>query len=426
MIVVGLDVGRNHAVAAALDCFPNNLQRYYSQNRKEFVRVDCNKDGFDLLWGMNPDKVVMEPTGGWYSRLIAERCEDQGIEVLWIGHADLKAQRMSYGFKNKRDPEDALCLGACYFDERFIDKHGQKRFIKFNQDIRLLQDWFYEVEQIDKVGNSLINQIRQRLCYEFPEWAQHEAKDCGINPKLGCHPFWSALAGEHTYSQFRKAYSSTVGAGLSDYTRFHAKRLCDLKRQELHVLEKMEEFLRKPEFEPYLQAMSPFKFGVKNKSYLLCKIYPFEKFLIDGRVYLEHHTNSKGKRSKHDYSQRQFQAYLGLSYTLEKSGDSGQLKKKFHGSKICRSSLYMWAKGRFDKERGKYIPSEQGQAIWEKHKTHRRLHDIGNGRMKAGDDAIGGDDAIIRLLFRTTYELYKNLKQEFCRIQSEIPRLLFF
>ncbi|MGL5082423.1 MAG: transposase [Microcoleaceae cyanobacterium] len=413
MSIIGLDVGRNHAVAAALEELPSNIQRYYSQHRREFVRVNCDKEGFDLLWAMQPEKVVMEPTGGWYSRLTAERCEERGIEVLWVGHADLKAQRQSYGFKNKRDPEDALCLAACYFDNRFIDKHGQKRFIQFNQDIRLLQDWFYESEQLDKVGNGLVNQIRQRLCYEFPEWAQHGAGDSSINDKLGCHPFWAALAGSHSYHQFKKAYSTTVGAGLSDYTKLHAAQLVELQRRTQPLLEKMEEFLSKPEFEPYLKAMAPFKFGLKNKAYLVCKLYPFDKFLVDGRPWIEHHSNSKGKRSKHDHSQRQLQAYLGLSYTMEKSGDSGQLNKKFHGSKVCRSSLYMWAKNKFDRERGKHMDSEQGQALWQKHRSQRRLQDNGNGQFKAGEDAIGGDDAIIRLLFRTTYELYKNLKQEF-------------
>jgi hypothetical protein len=122
--------------------------------------------------------------------------------------------------------------------------------------------------------------------------------------------------------------------------------------------------------------------------------------------------SKRGNRTKHDHSCRQFQAFLGLSFTLEKSGDSGNLKKKFHGSKVCRSHLYCWVKTRFDMERGKLLESEQARDLWEKHRQLRKLHQNGNGKWENGDDAIGGDDAVIRILFATTTQLYKNLKRE--------------
>ena len=103
---------------------------------------------------------------------------------MWVGHAQLKAQRESYGFKNKRDPEDALSLAACYFDERFVDVHGRSRFLKMNPEMNRLRDWFYEWEQLDKVQNALINHVRQRLCYEFPEAAQQRVDHTYINQRL--------------------------------------------------------------------------------------------------------------------------------------------------------------------------------------------------------------------------------------------------
>jgi hypothetical protein len=72
----------------------------------------------------------------------------------------------------------------------------------------------------------------------------------------------------------------------------------------------------------------------------------------------------------------------------------------------------MWAKVQFDMKRGKLLESEQGQALWEKHQQLRKLYQNGNGKWENGDDAIGGDDAVIRTLFATTTQLYRNLKRE--------------
>lgn len=412
-IVCGLDIGRNHAVVACINEFPINIQRYYSQHKREFIRLSFDKDGFDRLWEMLPDVVVLEPTGRWYSRLIAEKCAAKGIEVCWVGHTQLKSQRESYGFKSKRDPEDALSLAACYFDERFVDVHGRKRFLKFNPEIEQLRDWFGEWEQLDKVENSLINHIRQRLCYEVPEIASAKINSDYVSKKLGCHPRWAAIAGIHNYKYVRDAIATTQGAGLSDYTRKHAMRVVDLQRESEELKVKCLNFISQPEFAPYLEAMEPFKFGLKNQVGLLIQIYPFDKFLVNGERWVERRISRNGKRVKCDRSLRSFQGFLGLSFVMEQSGDSGKTSKRFTGSKICRSHLYMWAKNEFDKQRGKRMLSEQGKELWEKHRTLRRLSlPEGSDRFQPGEGAIGGDDAIIRLLFRTTAELYKNLCRE--------------
>ena len=408
--VCGLDIGRNHAVVASLNHFPTNIQRYYSQHKREFIRLSFDEDGFQKLWEMLPDVVVLEPTGRWYSRLVAEKCTAKGIEVCWVGHCQLKSQRESYGFKSKRDPEDALSLAACYFDERFVDVHGRKRFLQFNPDIEQLRDWFGEWEQLDKVENSLVNHIRQRLCYEVPEIASQKLQPGYVNKKLQAHPLWCAIAGIHTYKHFRDKVDNTIGAGLSDYTRRHAMRVVELQRDGELIKSKCLEFLSQPEFAPYLEAMEPFKFGVKNQVGLLIQIYPFDKFLVDGQRWIERRISRNGKRVKCDRSLRSFQGFLGLSFVMEQSGDSGKTSKRFTGSKICRSHLYMWAKNEFDKQRGKRVTSEQGKILWEKHRDLRRLEKVdGENRYQSTEGAIGGDDAIIRLLFRTTSELYKNL-----------------
>jgi hypothetical protein len=138
------------------------------------------------------------------------------------------------------------------------------------------------------------------------------------------------------------------------------------------------------------------------RSLLMLHVYPMERFWIDGRE--EWHNN-------HNLSLRRFQAYLGLSFTHERSGDSsasrGQVKKKWHGSDLVRCHLYphaltmichpkiqaqseamaklkkVWFEPRFNPSMGLTLPSFKSL----------------------------GKDGICRLLFYETRLLYSELKK---------------
>jgi hypothetical protein len=131
--IIGLDVGRGSAVLCCLTQFPDNIQQHYKTLRKDkkFYKVDCSTKGADKLLSLNPTGIVLEPSGHWYSHFWVILAQKHDIDVYWVGHTDLAGQRNHYGFTNKRDEEDSLCLAACFFDPQFIDIHGQKRFIKY-------------------------------------------------------------------------------------------------------------------------------------------------------------------------------------------------------------------------------------------------------------------------------------------------------
>ena len=128
--IVGLDVGRGSAVLCCLDEFPDNIQQHYKKLRKQkkFTKVDCTRAGVEKLLSLRPTGIVLEPSGHWYSHIWVSVAKANDIPIYWIGHTDLAGQRKHYGFTNKRDEEDALCLAACYFDRQFIDINGNKRF----------------------------------------------------------------------------------------------------------------------------------------------------------------------------------------------------------------------------------------------------------------------------------------------------------
>lgn len=398
MIAVGLDVGRAKAVAAALDGFPTNPQRYFSQARRNFLCLDANKEGAEKLLLLAPDVLILEPTGNWYSSFWRHLADAHDIKVMWVGHSDLAYQRGAYGFKNKRDDEDAYCLALTYFDNRFIDRSDRPRFLSFDfGNIEKVRRRFYEIEQLQKHRTALVQNLRQRLCEEFPEIAQRETK---LSHKLGYSALWGWLAGIRSYTRIENEYNRSIakeiGISISSYTRDHAHSICTIEQRITQIESDLVESMAEPEFEPYLRVFKKFGFGLTNQAQLLCKCYPFEKFLVDGRPWVEWEENAAGKSQKRNRSQRSFQAYLGLSYKLKQSGD--KLSKSFQGSDMTRSHLYMWAIDRICPERSR-LSNDFGEILGNKADNLRAA-------------GVPGKDAVMRLLFKTTAMLFKELCRE--------------
>lgn len=398
MRIVGLDIGRAKAVAAVLESFPTNPQKHFSQHRRSFLTLEANKEGAEKLLLLAPNVLVLEPTGSWYSSFWRHLADANGIKVLWVGHGDLAYQRGHYGFKNKRDDEDAFCLALTYFDDRFIDRCDRPRFLSFDFGaIEQVRRRFYELEQLDKHRTALVQNLRQRLCEEFPEISQRQTN---ISPKLGYTPLWGWLANVHSYkrieSEYQQSISYQLGIPISQYTRDHAYSICTTEKRITHTESELCQLLALPEFEPYLRVFKTFGFGIVNQAQLLVKVYPFEKFLVAGRPWVEWEEAANGKKQKRHRSQRSFQAYLGLSYKLKQSGD--KFSKSFQGSDLSRSHLYMWAISRICSEKSR-LDNSFGDVLGDKADF-----------LKAA--GVPGKDAVMRLLFRTTAMLFKELCRE--------------
>jgi hypothetical protein len=131
---------------------------------------------------------------------------------------------------------------------------------------------------------------------------------------------------------------------------------------------------------------------------LLYHCYPFERFLINGKPWIEREENKFGKLQKRDRSLRKFQAYLGLSYSYRASGE--KKSRKFHGSSLVRSHLYVWAVCMI-------APS-----------NYRIKSDIGvqlSDRYIELRTTVKGKDALIRILFKATRMLFYELLNELVR-----------
>ncbi|MEY2833404.1 MAG: hypothetical protein RLZZ574_2663 [Cyanobacteriota bacterium] len=398
--IVGLDVGRGSAVLCCLSEFPCNIQQHYRQlrNAKQFYKVDCSRAGVEKLLSLEPTGIVLEPTGHWYSQFWVTVADKYGISVYWMGHNDLDKQRGSYGFTNKRDEEDALCLAASYFDDRFVDSHGLKRFLNLsgNQEISKLRELFNAKEQLQKIRTGLIAQLRQRLSYEFPEASRQKLTISSIQ---GYTPiiYWLAKKSINTRydSKYNLSVAKVLGIKISEYTRCHAQIIVDLERRISDILRKIESLITMPEFIAYNRVFDKFGFGTNIKALLLFNLYPFEKFLVGGKPWIEFE-QSKGKLQKRDRSLRKFQAFCGLSYSYRQSGN--KQSRSFHGNAQIRSHLYIWA----------VVTVSRTKNI-----NHSPMRKELSDRYQQLRQSVKGKDALTRILFKLTRMLFYELVKEF-------------
>ena len=401
--IVGLDVGRGSAVLCCLDKLPSNIQQHYKKLKcdRAFYKVDCSRAGVEKLLFLEPTGIVLEPSGHWYSHFWVTVANKYNIPIYWVGHTDLAAQRKHYGFTNKRDEEDALCLAACYFDREFVDIHGQKRFIKYYQDecITRLRELFHEKEQLQKLRTNLVTILRQRLSYEFPEAARSTLKISSIK---GYTPliYWLAFDTQATRydSKYSESIAGELGITISEYTRSHAQTIIDIEQRIANHLELIKSAIAHPSFDDYNRVFDRFGFGVTCRVLLLIHVFPIDRFLLDGKPWIEYE-RSREKLQKRDRSLRSFQAYLGLSFSYEISGSSK--KRKFHGSCLVRSHLYMWAVCMVARQ-GNIIGSDIGKELSDRYQELRSRY--------------RGKDSLNRILFKVTrmlfYELVTQIKRK--------------
>ena len=318
MRIIGLDVGRGSAVLCCLEFFPENILRAYRQLRKErkFYKVKCDRLGAEKLLSLEPNGIVLEPSGHWYSHFWVTLAKHHGIAIYWVSHTDLYCARGEYGFKNKRDTEDALCLAATYFDTSFVNVQGKKRYLNYYQNelVTNLRELFLAKEQLQKLRTNLIAQLRQRLSYEFPEIATSTMQ---ISNVKGYTPIVHWLAYEKPNTRYDKIHKLSIGQDLnikiSDYTRNHAKLILTIEIRYFNYLELLGEAVTHSNFDAYNRVFDRFSFGISTRALLLFNIYPFDKFLQDGKPFIEREYGNNDKLQKRDRSLRKFQAFLGMS-----------------------------------------------------------------------------------------------------------------
>jgi hypothetical protein len=351
--VLGIDIGAKFVVGFYLDTVPTPPYKdwylKHGKNRLYKLKFDNNKDkdktpgvklngAIELIQSLQPDQIVMEPTGVWYSRIWHEIAQQLDIEVKWIGHQDLHFMRGSYGFNDKDDRKDAFCLALTAFDPTF----DPKRWIAWRCELAgEIHRTLLEVKGLEATSVPITNQLRQRLKHEFPEIAD---RSIGNNRSAGGFTAWIGyLAGIHTFTRIKNEHKRSIATQLSieisDYTRARALDLANHQILESQLDQKLRTLLAHPDLERYIKVLDRVGFGLRLKAAIISNIYPFEKFLSEGVRVVDRWEDDLGWH-KRDRSRAAFQISLGMGKRLIESG--GTTKWRYAGSGMARCLLHQW------------------------------------------------------------------------------------
>lgn len=360
MRVVGLDVCKDSVVACMLDAArPIEPRQLYFD--LDFPRFGANAAGIKGILALSPDVAVLEPSGVNYAKIWATRLAEAGVEIVLVGHSQLRRYRENLGLPDKDDPADALAL-ACYYLEH---QHIPRRFVRVRDPIiAKIRDIVLRLHHLNRVQSPIINRVRQDLAWQFPEVALQS-----IDATL----FWGWLAGARSSAKYETLYANTVGLGLLMETRNGAKAIWDIRRREIALELEIRSLISDPRFSLYRKVFARFGFGQRVEALILSQIFPLENYLDDRgqpEIKIRKGKNS-GKPTKRHLSRRRFQKALGVAPTREESGDKRGTKKA--GSELCRTALWQWLFTRIEpqKSRPKNATGRLLGSILDFEKKHR-------------------------------------------------------
>ncbi|WP_375515693.1 transposase [uncultured Nostoc sp.] len=392
--ILGLDVSKSSVSACLLTEKPSDPRQFYYEC--PFLKLSADAKGILGLLSEDADIALLEPTGNNYSKLWGTHLARAGVEVRLVGHKELRNYRANHlALPDKDDDADALALACYYFDYH----QDPRRFVQIrDRAIVKIRELVLRLAHLNRVQSPIINRIRQDLAWQFPEVALVKSRrgESGEVPLL-----WGWLALERKSSRYDRLYEKTVGLGITDTVRQHARRICNLQREEHAIEVELRELLADSRFDHYRTVFKRFGFGDRLSAIVLSQIYPIEGFLdASGKpeVRIRQGRNSK-KPTKRHLSLRRFQKALGAAPSLEASGDSRKAKV-VGGSDLCRKSLWQWVFTRIEPKRSR-LKNEIGKILGEQldgEKAAGRPVKLVRNRIAAKG---------VRLLFR---ELVKGLK----------------
>ena len=358
--VLGIDVSKANITTHTLSCFPNGgIKNYWKRTRGKNTlyptfyasskKNKVHKDAFDFadyVNNMTPDYAVLEPTGNHYSRIWYQIIQSLNVNILWVGHVELKRYRAGKLLPNKTDEADALAMAAYVLDPEHLteDSNINRKFYLIHQPepINQLRDLCQQLEHLARVQSPIINYSRQLLSWQFPEVAHRKST---ATKRGNVPPLWGWLAKRQiTQAQktildrkFKSSIASKYDLGPDYNLQQHSSWLCDIALFEQDIEAEICQILQDCCFSKYIEVFDRFGFGLRIKARLLTRIYPFEAFLVNGKPLIEHEMKGK-RRIKYNRTRNAFKMRLGMGTITEQSGD--MTISKSGGSRLCRMSFW--------------------------------------------------------------------------------------
>ncbi|MCC3409781.1 MAG: transposase [Microcoleus sp. PH2017_10_PVI_O_A] len=402
MKIVGIDVSADRIDVVVLDKIPDFALRdfYKSAEFKSCHFVFKTDEIGKLIETIGSDCVVVLEATGTYSYFWKEQFSKQSIPVLVADQGMVKSTRKSLGgTDNKDDAFDALVMISLYqrhyveiFDRRFwvADRPAEIKQIK-----RLLLDLKTTVQK----QTAFINTTKSRLAFEYPAKAKISSKrpNGNLDPSAP-PPFWAWLAGKteaicsRWLTRFNTSYKLNPGSGISDLTRQFAAQICDLHAIEASLEIKLAKALECELFGKYHQVFDLFRFGLRERGWILSRIFPFDSFL---------HLPKKT-------ALRRFRQACGLGKIEKSSGQvaAGKGGSRWTGCSNTRSILWTYVHNRIEPEN---ISRSSVQSELREFYVQRKFN--ANGTKKRGRQLADARNATCRKLadslFREIYRAFK-------------------
>lgn len=402
MKVAGLDICRGSAVVCCLDFLPDNPKHHFRHHRKSIRKYFNDRNGIEEFLKIQPDLVIMEPTGVHYAKFWADVCRQHDIVILWVGHSQLRSHRLDLGLPSKNDPADALAL--CCYAHRHLK--NPSKFIRFDiySDAVKIRLHSLELIHLAKLKTRMVNRIKQNLCHEWPEASERKVK------RISCHEkipgLWGFIAGrkiaKNSTTRFNNQIRASVGSGLSEYTQDHAEAICQIEEREIKIERKLLKLLSLPEFRIYNEVLEPFRMGRRIRAMVISHIYPIESYLNEDKRPIKDWVESQsGKRPyvPHNVSLGAFKLSLGLGLTEYSSGDGVKWGKG--GARLPRTSLWQWV-----------LTTVERKAM----RTSPELIELGEYCDKLKGNKIGIDKVRMKVAAKASKMIFRSLVK---KLQSE-------
>jgi transposase len=365
MLIIGADACKGRLVYCVLDSdnMPSDLGDYY-RDGENFFEAYTSAHGLKQLLDHKPDVIAIEPTGVNYTRLWVRKMSEHGVNVMLIGHTQLRSYRKNLGLPDKDDPADALAIGA-YCAEHYANP---ARFVLVRDDVTArLRETALRLGHLVRLQSPMINRLKQDLAYAFPERA-----DTNTNAPL----FWGWLAGMRKSLKYDLELAGSIGSGITVEMQFEAKLLVQVQAEERRIEYELRSILDDSQFEPYRRVMKKYGMGEKVQAMLISQIYPIENFLDKDNqpIVIVSKGKISGKPTAKHISLRKVSKMLGIAPTREQSGKSATTTNK-SGSELCRTATWQWLFTRMEvgKSRLKNQTGIEIYAMFLDYKTHKPI-----------------------------------------------------
>lgn len=338
--IIGVEVAKTSVLCCKLEAVPDSpaeFARSYSP-----IPLLSDIQGVQQLLELG-DIYVLEPTGD-YSKFWIRILRDNNKKLLRVSPHRVRALKEYHGISSKTDRYDAAFLaiyGAKNLDDptAFLSEYAED-----------LREVTLHHSFISRMTTNHQRRLWQLLSHEWPEVCRNRGggKPQQFRPFLSPEPpaLIRFIAGEEIRIQKHRnsQLEASVGSGLSPLSRALARQICELERQQYQCDRQIEALLSLDQFTPYHEVFDSFGFGQLTRSVLLSRIYPFERFLVNGvqEVVRVPSSKTEGRYHRRNKSLGAFRLSLGNG---TQAYQSGQLKvQQSAGSKVARNALYLHVK----------------------------------------------------------------------------------